>query len=106
MVRKQKLITEIEQQIPPLKALFIKEFGEADKYPNGKYLFEKGNQLIEDVFNSYESEPDLGLKIEAGNYAISILEKILALNGTDTKDLNKKLKKLLTSAEIKLALEL
>jgi tetratricopeptide (TPR) repeat protein len=101
VARKEKIIVGIDQQIPPLKEHLLKHFGKSNKYPIGKNVYEKGMQLATSSNDKYLAAQTLDQKIELGNFTISILEKLLMLKGTDTKDINKQLKKAETDEDIK-----
>lgn len=68
-------------------------------YPKGEHLYTKANSHYKEYENVYGNETDAAKALEQGKNLIEILDKFIALAGTDTKDLDKKLKKAKTKEE-------
>jgi antitoxin component YwqK of YwqJK toxin-antitoxin module len=70
-------------------------------HENGKFVFEKGNALYEEYMTARKRDKDLNGSLRAGDEALKLLERLISLASTDTKDVNKQLKKASTSEEAK-----
>lgn len=69
-------------------------------HSDGKYVFEKGNTLYEEKIASAKVEKNVSKAIELYNDVIWTLDKLISLASTDTKDLDKKLKKATSKEEV------
>lgn len=70
-------------------------------YPKGEYLYTKSDALLTPLLTDYKIASDPGEKLEKGKYIVSILDKMIALAGTDTKEINKQVKKAESNDEVK-----
>jgi antitoxin component YwqK of YwqJK toxin-antitoxin module len=78
-------------------------------YPNGEYLFLKSDTLIKFLYKDCQNTSDIGSQLSKSNTIIGLLNKLISfsatdLNGnkmTDTKDLDKQMKKAATMDDIK-----
>ncbi len=68
-------------------------------YPKGEYLFTKADSHYKELEAAYKKETDIPKGLETGKKLIEILDKLISLGDTDTKDLDKKLKKAKTKEE-------
>lgn len=68
-------------------------------YPKGEYLFTKADSHYKELEAAYKKETDIPKGLETGKKLIEILDKLISLADTDTKDLDKKLKKAKTKEE-------
>lgn len=107
---KQEEIEILRSNISSLYNTFRKEYiqrtmdvynNEKIKYPNGKFLYQKADFLITEMQKKLDLIADLDEKINYSNEIIKILEKLNSLNGTDTKTINKELKKAEDSESIR-----
>lgn len=75
-------------------------------YPVGEYLYKKSNAIINTLLTDYKVVLDGETEIVKGNLIISILEKMIALADTETKDIEKQIKKTESDEEVKMILGL
>jgi len=68
-------------------------------YPKGEHLYTKADSHYKECEKVYGNEADVTKSLEQGKKLIEILDKLISLAGTDTKDLDKKLKKAKTKEE-------
>ena len=72
-----------------------------ETYPKGEYLYKKSNAIINALLTDYKVVLDGETEIVKGNLIISILEKMIVLADTETKDTDKQIKKAQTDEEVK-----
>lgn len=77
-----------------------------ESYPKGEYLYKKSNDIVNALLIDYKIVLDGETEIIKGNYITSILDKMIALGDTNTKDLEKQIKKAQTDEEVKIILGL
>lgn len=77
-----------------------------ETYPKGEYLYKKSSTLLNKLLADYKVVLDGETEIIKGNYIISILDKMIALAETNTKDLDKQIKKTQSDEEVKMILGL
>jgi antitoxin component YwqK of YwqJK toxin-antitoxin module len=70
-------------------------------YPKGKHLYEKGDALYMEYAKAYSNEQDISKKVETGKTMMKVLDRLISLASTDTKEINKQLKKAETQDEVK-----
>jgi len=70
-------------------------------YPNGEHLFFKSDTLIKFMQVNIQVSTDINFQLATGKNIEAILNKLISLSGTDTKDLDKQMKKAETMNEIK-----
>jgi len=71
-----------------------------NSYPKGKHIYEKGEQVYQEKLKLFNSENDNGKNLTIGNDILKLLDKLISLASTDTKDLDKQLKKAESNDEI------
>ena len=77
-----------------------------ETYPKGEYLFKKTNTLLNKLLADYKAILDGETEIIKGNNIISILDKMIALADTDTREIEKQIKKAQSDEEVKMLLGL
>lgn len=70
-------------------------------YPKGKNIYEKGEQVYQAIYTVFEAEKDSDKIISMGDDIIKLLDKLISIASTDTKDLDKAIKKTETTEDIK-----
>lgn len=70
------------------------------KHANGKFVFEKGNQLFQDLLEKRRGAPDLSSGYSQGEVILRVLDRLIVAGKEDTAELNKKLKKASSSEEV------
>lgn len=84
--------------VKEMKKVFDVEVA-STSYPKGEYLYTKADAHFKELQSSYKSETDTKIGLEKGKRLIEILDNLIKLAETDTKDLNKALKKTKTKEE-------
>lgn len=69
-------------------------------YPKGKQIYEKGEKVYQEKTTLLHSEKDNDKILAMENDILRLLDKLISLASTDTKDLNKQLKKAESSEDI------
>lgn len=72
-----------------------------ETYPKGEHLYRKSDAIIQPLLSEYRNITDVETKVTKGNYIITILDKMISLAGTDTKDIDKQVKKAESNDEVK-----
>ena len=72
-----------------------------ETHPKGEHLYKKSDAIIQPLINEYRSTSDIESKITKGNYIVTILDKMISLSNTDTKDIDKQIKRVATTEEVK-----
>lgn len=72
-----------------------------ETYPKGKHLYQKSEALIETLNNEYKNCSDIDKIIEKGKYLIAIIDKLIAISSTETKDIDKQMKNAETNEDVK-----
>lgn len=72
-----------------------------ESYPLGEAIYKKSYLIIEDYMNEYKNETNFEVKIEKGWLAIEKIEKMIKIASTETKEIDKQLKKIENKEEIK-----
>jgi hypothetical protein len=93
-----KLYVE-KKEIP----FFVDENGKPkyrDTYPKGKNLYEKGEQLYQYNQKMFDADNANGSKLLLGNKTLGLLDKLISIASTDTKDIDNQLKKAATNEDI------
>ncbi len=72
-----------------------------NSHPKGKHIYEKSEQVYQESLKLFDSEKDSDKKIAIGNDIVKLLERLIFLASTNTKGLNKTLKKTEANEEIK-----
>ena len=75
-----------------------------DSYPKGESLYKRSNVVIKQMMEEYETIADMETRLKMGTEISSILNKLNALNDSDAKELDKRMKKMKDNDEVKQAL--
>ncbi|HWY98053.1 MAG TPA: hypothetical protein VNY36_03105 [Bacteroidia bacterium] len=86
--------------------LYAGNNGSFNTYPHGSHLFEKTDKLLKQLFSEVNGQFVLADRYKKAILIMAILDKMIALSNTDTKDLDKQIKKAETPDEIKQVLGL
>lgn len=77
-----------------------------ETYPKGEFLYKKSSAILNALLTDYKVVLDGETEIVKGNNIISILDKMIALADTNTKDLEKQIKKTESDEDVKIILGL
>ncbi len=75
-----------------------------ETYPKGEYLYKKSSEILNVLLTDYKVVLDGETEIMKGNNIISILDKMIALADTNTKELEKQIKKTESDEDVKIIL--
>lgn len=70
-------------------------------YPHGQYLFKKSDTLIKNMWTDCKNTQDISSQIAKLNSVTALINKLISMANTDTKDIDKEMKKADTMDDIK-----
>ena len=72
-----------------------------EAYPKGQFVYKKSSEVLQEMLEDYTGTIDQDEKIRKGKIVLSAFEKVNALKDSNTKDLNKQLKKVEDKNQVK-----
>ena len=91
----------VEQKVIPF---IVDEKGQPkyrNSYLKGKHIYEKSERVYQEDLKTFNSENDNEKKVAVGTGIVKLLDKLISIAASETKDLDKQLKQAETSEEIK-----